>query len=165
MTLIDYAAARVTFVSAEDADPFGELGKPLHVVPFTLLSGAMVEVRGSVNDGEEWPFLVDLGAQVSLLTPLAAEKAGAPVDPEPVDLPTMGLGTRGEGSGFHRATVSSLRFGSLAFENVALYRVDLPVFGTLGYAGKPAGILGNDLLGRYRFAIDYRRSQLRFWST
>jgi hypothetical protein len=43
-----------------------------------------------------------------------------------------------------------------------LYRADLPVFGTIGYAGKPAGILGKDLLGRFRVAIDYRRSQLRF---
>jgi predicted aspartyl protease len=163
VTLVDYAAGEVTFISSEDPEPLMGLGEPLHLVPFSLLSGAMIEVRGSVNGGKPWPFLVDLGAQISLLTPEAVEKAGIPVDPVPAQLPTMGLGSQGEGSGFRRAIVSNLRFGSLAFEGTPLFRVDLPVFATLGYAGRPAGILGNDLMGHYRVAIDYKRSVLRFW--
>jgi hypothetical protein len=163
ITLVDYAAGEVTFVSSENPEPLEGLGELLHVVPFRLLSGAMIEVRGSVNGGEPWPFLVDLGAQISMLTPEAVVKAGIPVDPAPAQLPTMGLGSQGEGSGFQRAVVSNLRFGSLAFEEAPLYRVDLPVFATLGYAGRPAGILGNDLMAHYRVAIDDKRSALRFW--
>jgi len=164
ITLVDYAAGQLVFTTYDNTEPFKELGNPKHVIPFRLLLGAMIEVSGQVNDEDQWPFLVDLGAQISMITPEAVRKASLRLNREPLQLPTMGLGANVGSAAFFRTVVSSLRFGSLTFGETILYQAALPVFRTFGYEGKPAGILGNDLIGRYRVAIDYTRSELRFWN-
>lgn len=157
ITVIDYPAQRVTFIDPKRRDHLRRLGPPQTVVPFAFRNGTFIEVPGSVNGAPEAPFVFDIGARGTVLNGAAARAAGVRFAGA-VDSPGS--------PGRHRARrgrVASFRVGSLKFVRPVLHQLDLPVFRHLGIAGQPGGLVGNDILARFRVAIDYARQRLVFW--
>jgi predicted aspartyl protease len=93
-------------------------------------------------------FLVDTGSSVTVVSPRVAAEAGiTPTAEGTVELHTLGGRTAGPA-----AVVATLRVGSLELR-------DAPV--VLHEPGPPFdGILGNNVLGRYRITLDADRRQL-----
>jgi len=135
ITAIDFPAGVVVFVDPAKSSVSVPWGEPAHRLPFRLRVGAMIEVTGTI-EGQELPFVVDIGARATFLNGAAARLAG---------------------------DAKTLVFGSLVFEEASLRTIDFPVFDKVGLGEAPAGILGNDLLGRKRLAVDYAGSRLLFW--
>jgi hypothetical protein len=164
VTLIDYHSSEVTFFDPHRPEALKDLGTPDYVLPFRLRLGALIEVKGSVNDGENMPFIVDIGSRFTILNRTASRSSGIAFERRADNQLALGCGG-GPGLPVEHGQADRLRFGSILFDEPQLHLIDMPVFATLGLANEQAGIFGNDLLSHYRVAIDYDKSELRFWQS
>ncbi len=122
---------------------------PETTVPLEPTLGVWV-ARVVLNDGHEARFLVDTGSSVTVLAPALAESLGLEGEAAgpPLELQTLGGRTVGT-----PARLASLRIGTVEIR-------DAPVVLHDAGAGLD-GILGNDVLARYRVMLDADARLLR----
>jgi len=140
---IDFETRRLALYDRADASSC-RLCPPQEAVALDTLVGGLKAIRVTL-DGVPLRALLDTGAARSVLNPAAAER-----------LPDWGTGT-GQPS---PATITIGR--RVVVQTPRPEALDLPVFGTLGLADKPAMILGLDILGSGRLVLDLAGSTAWF---
>lgn len=113
-----------------------------------------VYVEADPGDGTRRVFMVDTGASVSVITPEVAAAIGVQVKDEGETL--VGLGGR---TAWRRATLPALKIGAYEVPDVEV-AVGVPGVPTTAGLSPVAGILGNNVWGRFQLAIDYRANEL-----
>ena len=134
-------------------------------VPMQLLDiegeGFHVMVKGVIHD-KEANFLIDTGASRSVFDPTTISNFIENLQFEPKEGMTAGVGS----SDLESATfiIDSLAFGNLEIHDYEAVALDLSniheMYSKLGLP-KIDGILGGDLLKRYKAVINYRSKKLR----
>jgi hypothetical protein len=121
-------------------------------IPFEMASNEIL-IRLRVNDGHEYRFIVDTGATQNVLDQASANAVGA------VSKGEFSLTT---GSGFMKmgnANIKSIELGPIRLENVPMAVASLPAFSAIK-GGRPAGIIGANVLRRFLVTIDYAKKVL-----
>lgn len=139
-SLIQSAWASVSFIGPDHAEV-----DLLRVEP----DGPRIYVRATYPDGTRGLFLVDTGANVSLLSRRAVERLGLDVDENYGSI--IGLGGV---SRMDRAVLPSLQLGPTLVPDV---EVGVGVAGMVEHAGAMPldGLLGNNVWSRFTLEIDY----------
>lgn len=123
--------------------------------------GFHVMVKGVIHD-KEANFLIDTGASRSVFDPTTISNFIENLQFEPKEGMTAGVGS----SDLESATfiIDSLAFGNLEIHDYEAVALDLSniheMYSKLGLP-KIDGILGGDLLKRYKAVINYRSKKLR----
>jgi len=127
---------------------------PSTSVPFTLRDGLII-VDVSVDGRAPLPFMLDTGG-LNLLTPATASQLGATLQG---NLPVSGVGARLMTS---RLThVRRYQIGQAQLDDQQFIVMPLPrVFAGRGGFPPVAGMLGYELLRRFRVTIDYQQRRL-----
>ena len=121
--------------------------------PFSLKNpGQLPLVRATVN-GTEGVFVLDTGAEITVLTPQFAERAnlGGRIHQQ-------GAQVNGSGDGVDFAMIATLKIGDAEFQNFHALLVDVSHL-KQGIGEEPAGILGNNVLLDAPLTLDYRNGQ------
>jgi len=113
-----------------------------------------VYVLADPGDGVQRAFMVDTGASISVVTPDVASALGLEVSSHGDKL--IGLGGRTD---WRRSTLSHLRLGAYDVPEVEV-AVGVPGVPTTAGLAPVAGILGNNVWGRFELAVDYRANEL-----
>lgn len=142
----------------------------MHIIeiPFQLISiegdGYHIMIDGHIN-GEKAKFLVDTGASRTVFDLEGIRQ----FVPEPDFLEnerlSTGLGTNEMPSMV--VEIENLGFGDLKIDNYTAIAIDLKhVHLSYQSLGLPAidGVLGGDLLARYRCVINYKTRKIKFYS-
>ena len=135
------------------------IGDDAHVVPLTTRDRQLLVVGQAPAAGgksAEFSLLVDTGAWNTSVPALAGINAGLPAD---LAYNATTVGVAGEQLSRGRFVLDPLRLGP---SRVPVGRV-LALSSTLD-AGAGLGLLGNDVLMRYRTLISWKRNELRFES-
>ncbi|HEX4050630.1 MAG TPA: aspartyl protease family protein [Steroidobacteraceae bacterium] len=135
-----------------DARLLGQV--PSTSVPFTLWDGLII-VDVSIDGRAPLPFMLDSGG-LNLLTPATASRLGLTLQG---NLPVSGVGARLMSS--RLAHVRRYQIGQAQLDDQQFIVMPLPgVFA--GRRGRPAvaGLLGYELLRRFRVTIDYQQRRL-----
>ncbi|MCA9571117.1 MAG: aspartyl protease family protein [Myxococcales bacterium] len=111
--------------------------------------GPRIYVQAEYPDGSRGLFLVDTGANVSLLSESAAERLGLSIDAGFGSV--VGLGGTAR---MDRAVVPSLRFGDVVVPEVEV-AVGVPGMSPTAGAMELDGLLGNNVWSRFTLEIDY----------
>ena len=137
---------------ARAAAPTGPAAGP---VPARFTSNVVL-VRVSAGGEELW-LLFDTGAQLSILRPEAARRAGVSVPADAPLYPTMGFGGR-----LNAAVVEwpPLRIGDYVIEHLVGGIAELPEFPV-----PIDGVLGANFIEAFRVTIDHRAKELRLEPT
>lgn len=113
-----------------------------------------VYVLADPGDGEKRAFMVDTGASISVVTPEVASALGLEVSSHGDKL--IGLGGKTD---WRRSTLEHLRLGAYDVPGVEV-AVGVPGVPTTAGLAPVAGILGNNVWGRFELAIDYKANEL-----
>jgi hypothetical protein len=130
------------------------LGREPVVVPFEYLSNEVI-VKAKVNDKTELRFLLDTGATQNVMERKSATAFGA------IAKSDMSLTT---GSGFVTMggiVLQSLQIGDIKLTDVPMAVADMPGFAQIS-GGRPAGILGANILRRFAVTVDYEQRKVYF---
>ena len=119
-------------------------------VPLSRLGNGFV-VDAVVNDGQRVRLLVDTGATLTIIRPGALSRAG--VGPGAFVRETT-LETAGGRVGARVYRLDSLRLGPEVVSNIVVGSVEIPGLGAID------GLLGMNVLGRFRFSIDQARQRM-----
>ena len=112
-------------------------------------------------DGTPIPAILDTGAKGSIMNWAAARLLGLTPGSSGLVKASAVKGVTVHGTPSVIATFRELRIGAARKPKVSLRIADLPVFGSLGFAdGKPAMIVGIDMLADRRFVIDHPGKRL-----
>lgn len=112
-------------------------------------AGAHYLAQVVLNNGETAELLVDTGATLTVIKTSLAEKYALDLlDAEPVTMKTANGAIEGS-----KVTIENLSMSGLSLDNVELGIVPLPGF-------KYDGLLGMNVLGRFKFYIDQEQSVL-----
>jgi predicted aspartyl protease len=125
--------------------------KPLR---FDLYHDYLIVARGSVGSQKGLNFLVDTGANPSVLDRRVAQKLHLQERPSIL----AGINGRVQAG---QATVPSLQFGPIRRENVNMVVADLSFF-SKAIPVPIDGVIGLDVVGQTPFEIDYAASQISF---
>ena len=106
-------------------------------------------VEADPGDGVPRLFMVDTGASISVITPEVADALKLTISDAGDEL--VGLGGR---AAWRRANLSDLKIGSYKVYDVEV-AVGVPGVPTTAGLAPVAGILGNNVWGRFQLAIDY----------
>ncbi|MDO9586807.1 MAG: aspartyl protease family protein [Brevundimonas sp.] len=125
--------------------------------------GQMITTQVTVN-GQQTAAFVDSGAQYSignqtLLRAVSARRGegGRPGRTVPI------LGVTGQSLRADLAEVQDLRLGAIQLGSTPLLFADLHCFETLELSGRPAMLIGGDLLGRFReVTLDFPANKITF---
>jgi tetratricopeptide (TPR) repeat protein len=115
----------------------------------TSEGGSRIYVEAVLPDGERGLFLVDTGADISILSRGTAERLGLPIDEDYGAV----VGLSGVVS-MDRAVIPNLTIGEAVVPNVEV-GVGVPGVGTLAGAMPLDGLLGNNVWSRFTLEIDY----------
>ena len=158
ITEVDYRRERVSLVDPRATNRVDEAA-PKFRIPFTLHAGAMIRMEGQIN-GKATSFVLDIGCSNTILNGLAGDASGIEWTPDPdvagdatIESPRVDVGI-----------AECLVVGTLAVVRPKVWRNDMPPFASIGLADEPAAFLGNDLLAKFRVAIDYEMCELRLWN-
>lgn len=157
LMLISNAAPGWPQTAASQVEPKGQQasapGAPAKV-PFHLCWGYMVIVQGSIGNVQKLNFLVDTGANPSVVDQRIAQSLGLEERATRVNLSNQSVGT-------HQALLPSLALGPIRVASLLVLTEDLSFFQkALGY--KVDAIVGMDVLKRSSFIINYRTKEIRF---
>lgn len=141
---LDYPQRRLVLEEQDGDLPPCDICDPSLAVPLGTLRGGLRTVPVTVN-GKPMTALFDTGASRTIFNEAAV----------------AALGLSGAGFGESVGT-ASIALGPLPARDHAIARVDLPVFGTLEFDGKPALILGIDYLGAGRTVVDLQAGLVWF---
>jgi predicted aspartyl protease len=125
--------------------------KPLR---FDLYRDYLIVARGSVGSQKGLNFLVDTGANPSVLDRRVAQKLHLQERPSIL----AGINGRVQAG---QATVPSLQFGPIHRENINMVVADLSFF-SKAIPVPIDGVMGLDVVGQTPFEIDYAASQISF---
>lgn len=124
-------------------------------IPFENVAGLIV-VQARINQGPPVAFIVDTGANISLLSDRYVRERRLPVRSERVELSGIGSARAAKAATLELETV---QVGPLVSYQQAAIVQNLGAFETL--LKRPlAGVLGYTFLRRYRLTIDYERNAL-----
>jgi Aspartyl protease len=112
----------------------------------------LVVLKALVN-GSPVTLLLDTGAQVTMLVPAAAARAGIVVPPDSPRMPLMGVGI----TSAPLVRVASLQVGDYTVENLLVAVTALPPFPGLHLDG----FLGGNFIALFRMTLDSRARELR----
>ena len=117
-------------------------------------------VEADLGDGKPRLFLVDTGADISVLSAEAAEELGL----ETADSGAGALaGLGGRVARWESATVPAVGLGPVAAADI-LFAVGLPGVPERVGMAPLAGILGNNVWSQFQLAIDYPADTLELWT-
>lgn len=152
--LIDFRAGRMDVVDTGERAP--RSGYDV-VVRAHERRGQMI-IADAVIDGVETAVIIDTGAQFSLGNQALLEALRAHERETVSGTDVLGLNYDGR-----VARVGALRLGSLQLTNLPVAFADSPALDELGFADRPAMLLGIGNLRRLdRLAIDFRHRQVLF---
>ncbi|HEX8380836.1 MAG TPA: aspartyl protease family protein, partial [Allosphingosinicella sp.] len=105
--------------------------------------------------------VIDTGSQITIGNLALRDKL---LRRRPVKLETVtAVGVTGTSIELQLAHIAELRLGSVILRNVPMAFADVPPFEVFGLAGKPALLLGTDLLETFRrVSLDFRARKVRF---
>jgi hypothetical protein len=105
--------------------------------------------------------VIDTGSQITIGNSALRDKL---VRRRPVKLETVtATGVTGTSIKLQLARIAELRLGSVVLRNVPMAFADVPPFEVFGLSGKPALLLGTDLLETFRrVSLDFRARKVRF---
>jgi predicted aspartyl protease len=126
-------------------------GKPLR---FDLYHDYLIVARGSVGSEKDLNFLVDTGANPTLLDRRVAQKLHLREEPGVL----AGLNGRVQAG---LATVPSLQFGPIRRDNLGVVVEDLSFF-SKAIPVRIDGVIGLDVVGQIPFEIDYSANRISF---
>lgn len=115
----------------------------------TSPGGARIYVQARFPDGTAGLFLVDTGANISLLSTRTAERLGLSVDKDFGSVVGLGGVAR-----MDRAVVPSLSFGDVTIDDVEM-AVGVPGMTERAGAMELDGLLGNNIWSRFVLEVDY----------
>jgi predicted aspartyl protease len=107
-------------------------------------------VRGLVS------FLVDTGADVTVLMPTDTQKLG--IDFGSLQNPVTSDGIGGPASGFNEHALLSFSDGTYVYS----YLLQIEVAGPTGHNQRFPSLLGRDLLNLWRFVMDRSKNKITF---
>jgi len=148
-TRIDFARERISFFEPDSFSSRSEgtwLETPLYHSIFSL---------PAIVDGSRGNFLLDTGANSSILYGTFAERSGLDRGRRRIEIAIRGAGGEEE--------ASLCRFDSLSFGGVTVARPVLAVVSSakgIGVLENLAGIIGNDILERFTVTFDYRKQRV-----
>jgi predicted aspartyl protease len=128
-------------------------GKPLR---FDIYRGYLIVARGSAGPQKDLNFLLDTGANPTVLDRRVAQKLHLQ------EAPGVLAGVNGRVQA-GQATVPSLQFGPIRKDNFAVVVEDLS-FLSEAIPVRIDGVIGFDLVGQEPFEIDYTASRILFGS-
>jgi predicted aspartyl protease len=126
-------------------------GKPLR---FDLYRDYLIVARGSVGSQKDLNFLVDTGANPTILDRRVAQKLHLQEEPGVL----AGINGRVQAG---LATVPSLQFGPIRRDNLGVVVEDLSFF-SKAIPVRIDGVIGLDVVGEIPFEIDYAASRILF---
>jgi len=127
--------------------------RPTIVVPMQVVN-AMNLVSAQVNDSKYHAlFLVDTGANMTLLTPIFAERMGLTV---PSDARRRSIRVVGGTT----ISIPLVRLSRLAVGEAVAENVDVGIYDAFPQAKTIDGILGADFLNRYNVTLDKSRRRM-----
>ncbi len=152
-TRLSWARAEVDFLRAFGDRPAIQLAEPgrLHTIPFRLIRDKVI-IRGRVNGQDPMDFVLDTGAEHTVLSQQAARRLG--VQPM-TNMLSAGVGEAGL-RGLQAGRIDSLEFGSLRVDNLPALIKSPP----LGGLPTPEAEGFSPLALGLSMTIDYGRSQL-----
>ena len=150
---VDWARAEVQFLRSFGDRPAVEMLAPgqLHTIPFRLV-GDKVMVQGRVNGGDIVDFVMDTGAEQTVLSQRAARQLG--VRPVSTTL-SAGVGEIGF-RGLQAGRIESLEFGSLGIRNLPALIKSPP----LGGLPTPEAEAFSPLAVGLSMIVDYARREV-----
>lgn len=117
----------------------------------------LVTLEATLAGGHRITLLLDTGAQMTMLTPQAAARAGLVLSPESEPFPVM-LAAGGDAT-IATTVLPSLRLGEFVVENL---EVGVGPLSGFSVGGEPiGGLLGTNVLDQFTFTVDRRAGQLR----
>ena len=145
----------LTMVGEPAAWGYRQLDRPAKTtVDFQLYRDYLIVVQGSVGPLKGLNFLLDTGANTTVLDPRLARKLH--LDATPSGVAVLGGNVKGG-----IATAPSLQFGPIRRDNVRVLIEDLS-FIQNALPFQIDAIVGLDALGQSSFVIDYASRQIRF---
>lgn len=123
------------------------------VVPIQIIEDAVL-VPVTLNRAQGATFLLDTGAQYTVVTPALAGRLGLTV---PADAPTKSLTVIGG----QKITVPFVRLLLIELGSSRVENVDVGVHTVVPDAPMIDGLLGGDVLGRFTMTVDRAARQLR----
>ena len=134
------------------------LGSPLVVLPAQRL-GTYLVVESKWDRGGPWHFLVDTGANTTLVTPEFAQRYGVKDEAALAATPVSVLSADGRAVALLPITVRRLELGDARFENISARIYDCAELSAhLGV--KIDGILGFPLFRETLLTLDYPRNRI-----
>jgi predicted aspartyl protease len=155
---LSYADCSCSQTVTAPVDPKGQethsLAKVPTKLPFHLSWGYLVIVEGSIGNIQKLNFLVDTGANPSVVDQRIAYDLGLTVQPARVNVSNKTVETR-------IVVLPSLLLGPVRIESLPVLSQDLSFFQkALGY--KVDAIVGMDVLRKSSFTINYRTKEMLF---
>ena len=133
------------------------LGAPLVVLPAQRL-GTYLVIEGKWDRGGPWRFLIDTGANTTLVTPEFAKRYGLSPAPE-LAAPINVLSADGRAVALPPTTIRRIELGDARFENISARIYDCAALSAhLGV--KIDGILGFPLFRETLLTLDYPRDRV-----
>ena len=150
----DFANERVLLY---DGNPLTLTGSNTSSIPYQDVND-LIFVSVEIN-GVSGLALIDTGADVSLVNPVFARKAGGKLD--------VLNQQRIQGSDLSSQTVEifafrRLRFGDSKITDFSIPVVDTDLFVNLGFSEQPMMVMGMDLLGQFRLQVDRQEQSVHF---
>ena len=149
----DWARAEVQFLRSFGDRPAVELLTPrgLHTIPFRLVDEKVI-VQGRVNGGDIVDFVMDTGAEQTVLSQRTAQQLGI----RPIStILTAGVGEIGF-RGLQAARLESIEFGSLGIRNLPVLIKNPP----LGGLPTPEAEAFSPLAVGLSMIVDYARREI-----
>ena len=130
------------------------MGQKQTDLPFQLIDGWAVVVKGAIGGEPSRTILIDTGAVPSAISKETAKKLGLLGSAEQVSVMNRAIGVE-------RVHVPNVQVGPLAANSFDMVAAD---FGTIEQAlhTRLDAVIGLDLLGRQNFTIDYRGKKILF---
>jgi len=130
------------------------MGQKQTDLPFRLIDGWAVVVKGTIGGEPSRTILIDTGAVPSAISKEMAKKLGLLGSAEQVSVMNRAIGVE-------RVRVPNVQVGAVAANSFDMVAAD---FGTIEQAlhTRLDAVIGLDLLGRQNFTIDYRGKKILF---
>ncbi|HEY4382383.1 MAG TPA: retropepsin-like aspartic protease [Acidobacteriaceae bacterium] len=123
-------------------------------VPFKLAQDALILVPVTANGQGPFYFLLDTGADVSIVDTTLARKLALPT------LQSAHLITMNGSQTVGVSRLASLSIGDVQVNGLPVFEKDLSCLHRIN--GKIAGVLGQDFLSAFNYLLDYKARSLRF---
>jgi predicted aspartyl protease/Flp pilus assembly protein TadD len=158
VAVVDYGALKMTLLRDEDARRAETTATAAGAIEIPIRTTSSGFWSGEVSfDGLEKPanFIIDTGASISVVSAALAERAG--FDRYAQSGRIKVYGAAGLAENIQTILLPRIVLGTYAWQNVYAAVLDMePINETAGF--EQTGIIGGNILGRYRVTFDFPRS-------